>query len=208
MGPVPPVSTPAGRRERNKRDKLERITAAARQLFAEHGVDEVTTQQIATEADVGAGTLFSYASSKAELLLLVQNANYRDSLERGLADSAAIPEPLEAVMAIVAPIVECNRVQVVNGRRYLQEIVFGDQAQPHHADALAIIADTEAGIARAIARGGQVTQPHAQALAHAILAVMFISMASTANRDAPVGDIVAEIREQSEELLRHQSRSG
>ena len=38
---------PLGRRERNKQAKLERITAAARELFAEHGVDEVTTQQIA-----------------------------------------------------------------------------------------------------------------------------------------------------------------
>ena len=35
-----------GRRERNKQEKLERITAAARELFAEYGVDEVTTQQL------------------------------------------------------------------------------------------------------------------------------------------------------------------
>jgi len=63
-----------GRRERNKQEKLERITAAARELFAEHGVDDVTTQQIADRADVGSGTLFLYAKTKAELLLLVQNS--------------------------------------------------------------------------------------------------------------------------------------
>jgi AcrR family transcriptional regulator len=35
---------PLGRRERNKLDKLARITAAAGELFAERGVDDVTTQ--------------------------------------------------------------------------------------------------------------------------------------------------------------------
>lgn len=38
---------PMGRRERAKQDKRERITSAARDLFAEHGVGGVTTQQVA-----------------------------------------------------------------------------------------------------------------------------------------------------------------
>ena len=38
------ASQPVGRRERNKQAKLERIMTAASELFAEHGVDEVTTQ--------------------------------------------------------------------------------------------------------------------------------------------------------------------
>src|SRR5689334_1066861 len=103
---------PIGRRERNKQDKLERIVAAASELFAERGVDEVTTQQIADMADIGTGTLFLYAKTKGELLLLVQNAKYAQSLERGRADAEAIPGVLDAVLAIVQPIVECNRVQI------------------------------------------------------------------------------------------------
>ena len=79
-----------GRRERNKQVKLERIIAAASELFAAHGVDEVTTGQIADAADVGAGTLFLYAKTKGELLLLVQNAHYRQSLERAWAEALAI----------------------------------------------------------------------------------------------------------------------
>ena len=39
-------------RERAKEDKRERIMAAARELFAEHGVSGVTTQQVADRADV------------------------------------------------------------------------------------------------------------------------------------------------------------
>ena len=86
---------PVGRRERNKQNKLERITAAARELFAEHGVDEVTTQQIADKADIGAGTLFLYAKTKGELLLLVQNTHYAEALERGRAAADGVPDAPE-----------------------------------------------------------------------------------------------------------------
>src|SRR5580704_15221560 len=113
---MPVTTTPAGRRERNKQEKLDRITAAASELFAVHGVDEVTTQQVADKADIGTGTLFLYAKTKGELLLLVQNAHYAEALERGRADAEAIPGVLDAVMAIVRPIVECNRAQIDNGR--------------------------------------------------------------------------------------------
>ena len=74
---------PVGRRERNKQQKLERITAAASELFAEHGIEDVTTQQIADKADIGTGTLFLYAKTKGELLLLVQNAHYAEALAAG-----------------------------------------------------------------------------------------------------------------------------
>ncbi|WP_344387355.1 helix-turn-helix domain-containing protein, partial [Streptomyces aureus] len=80
---MPRASQPAGRRERNKQLKLDRITAAARELFAERGVDEVTTQEIADKADIGTGTLFLYAKTKGELLLLVQNSLYTEALEQG-----------------------------------------------------------------------------------------------------------------------------
>ena len=60
-------------RERNKLDKLRRIKAAARELFLEQGYDNATTREIARRADVGLGTLFSYASDKRDLLFLIYN---------------------------------------------------------------------------------------------------------------------------------------
>ncbi len=133
---MPLATPPVGRRERNKQVKLERITAAARELFTEHGVDDVTTQQIAEKADIGTGTLFLYAKTKGELLLLVQNSGYADALEEGKAAAESIPDALDAVMAIIRPVVECNRIQIDNGRTYLRELVFGDPEEPHHRDAL------------------------------------------------------------------------
>src|SRR5947199_9613102 len=97
------ASQPVGRRERNKQDKLDRITAAARELFAEHGVDEVTTQQIADKADIGTGTLFLYAKTKGDLLLLAQNATYADALDKGKAAAETAADTRNAIMAIVRP---------------------------------------------------------------------------------------------------------
>jgi AcrR family transcriptional regulator len=196
------VTAPVGRRERNKQVKLERITAAARELFAEHGVDEVTTQQIAEKADIGTGTLFLYAKTKGELLLLVQNSGYVDALEEGRAAAQGIPDALDAVMAIIRPIVECNRVQVDNGRTYLRELVFGDPEEPHHRDALALTIQTEEAIAAVLRRDDRVGSDDAATLARVVSATMFIGMASPATVASTVDDILQEIRDQVRVLLR------
>ena len=192
------ATPPVGRRERNKQAKLERITAAARELFAEHGVDDVTTQQIAEKADIGAGTLFLYAKTKGELLLLVQNSGYVDALEEGTAAAESTPD---AIMAIIRPIVECNRVQVDNGRTYLRELVFGDPEEPHHRDALALTIQTEEAIAGVLGRDDRIDPSDAATLARVVSAIMFISMASPANIARAVEEILQEIRDQVRLLL-------
>jgi AcrR family transcriptional regulator len=198
---MPLASQTVGRRERNKQQKLERITAAARELFETRGVDEVTTQEIADKADIGAGTLFLYAKTKAELLLLVQNAGYADALAEGRSASENIPDLLDAVMAIVRPVVVCNRKQVDNGRTYLREIVFGDPQEPHHRDALALTVQTEEAIADVLGRDGRINPGDAATLAHIVSAIMFVSMAATINIANPVDDVVQEIRDQIRVLL-------
>ncbi|WP_433917926.1 TetR/AcrR family transcriptional regulator [Streptomyces canus] len=190
-----------GRRERNKQDKLDRIVAAASELFAQHGVDEVTTQQIADKADIGTGTLFLYAKTKGELLLLVQNAKYAVALEQGLADAETVPGVLDAVLAIVRPIVVCNRIQIDNGRTYLREMVFGDPEEPRHGAALAIVAQAEEAIAAVLRRDERVTAGDAATLAHIVSAVMFLSLATSVNIALSVEELVQDIRGQIEVLL-------
>ncbi|MGW6442280.1 TetR/AcrR family transcriptional regulator [Lentzea sp. NPDC055074] len=192
---------PVGRRERNKQEKLDRIVDAASELFAEHGVDEVTTQQIADKADIGTGTLFLYAKTKGELLLLVQNAKYAEALAQGRADAETVPGVLDAVMAIVRPIVECNRTQIDNGRTYLREMVFGDPEEPQHSAALAIIVQTEEAVAAVLRRDERVAEGDAARLAHIVSAVMFLSMAASVNIALSVEEIVQDIREQVDALL-------
>lgn len=195
------ASKSLGRRERNKLEKLDRITAAASELFSEHGVDEVTTQQIADKADIGTGTLFLYAKTKGELLLLVQNSSYADALERGRAAASKTPDVLDAVMAIVRPVVECNRTQIDNGRTYLREMIFGDPEEPHHRDALALTAETEEAVVAILRRDESVTEPEAAARAHILSAIMFVSMAASVNIGSTVDDLLQDIRRQAAVLL-------
>ncbi|WP_041451124.1 TetR/AcrR family transcriptional regulator [Hoyosella subflava] len=195
------ASQPLGRRERNKQAKLERITAAASELFAQHGVDEVTTQQIADAADIGTGTLFLYAKTKGELLLLVQNTHYTAALERGQAAAVDATTALDGVMVLVEQITQCNRVQVDNGRTYLREIVFGDPSEPHHAEALSIVGRTEEVVAGILADKAHLSAVEASTLAGVVVAIMFLVLAASVNAELSIPELLASIRAQVAAIL-------
>ncbi|WP_423067862.1 TetR/AcrR family transcriptional regulator [Devosia sp. CN2-171] len=200
---MPLAAQPLGRRERNKQVKLERIIAAAGELFDTYGVDAVTTQQIADKADIGTGTLFLYAKSKSELFLLVQNSGYVAALEQGMAAAENIPGVIEALMAIIRPVVECNRSHVENGRTYLRELVFGDPEEPHHRDALALTIETEAALTAVLCRDERIKPDEAGTLAQIASAIMFISMAATINATRTVDDVIEEIAGRLRVMLPH-----
>jgi AcrR family transcriptional regulator len=196
---MPRASQATGRRERNKQQKLERIIAAAGELFAERGVDDVTTQEIAEKADIGTGTLFLYAKNKGELLLLVQNSHYAQALEQGRLDAASVAD---AVMAVVRPIVECNRAQVENGRSYLREMAFGDPSEPHHAQALAIVMQTEAALSALVAERSQLNDADAATFARLVSAAMFLTLAVSVNTTLTIDEVVSAVDEQVRFLTR------
>jgi hypothetical protein len=104
-------------------------------------------------------------------------------------------------MAIVRPVVECNRKQVDNGRTYLREIVFGDPEEPHHRDAIMLTVQTEHAIADVLRRDERIGSAEAATLAHIVSAIMFVAMAATINIANPVDDVVREIRDQVRVLI-------
>lgn len=195
------VTEPSGRRERNKKAKLERIVTATSELFSAHGVDDVTTQQIAEAAGIGTGTLFLYAKNKGELLLLVQNTHYSVAVERGCAAANNESTALEAVVALLAPVVACNRVHVGNGRVYLREMAFGDPAEPHHSEALSIAQQTENAVAGLLAQHLSLDEEGSSMLAKAISAILFLTMASHEYVNCTVEQVVGAIRSQVAAIL-------
>lgn len=58
-------------REQGKEDRRQRIWQAARALFRQQGFAATTTREIAAQAGVAVGTLFSYAKSKEDLLIQI-----------------------------------------------------------------------------------------------------------------------------------------
>jgi AcrR family transcriptional regulator len=200
---------PTGRRERAKKEKIERIMTAARELFAEHGVSEVTTQQIAERADVAIGTLYLYASTKAELLIMVQNDKFADAIDEGLAAAnaalgQALPEP---VVALIRPVVACIREQTENGRTYLHELVFGDPDEPYRRAGLALSARLEDAVTGLLTRGESIDAADAATLARVVTAIIHISTTATVYLHRSDEAVLADIRDQIDAALTARHRA-
>lgn len=56
------------RRQRKRQEKLDHIARSAHRLFEKHGYDTVTMEQIAADADVAKGTLYSHFPVKEAVL--------------------------------------------------------------------------------------------------------------------------------------------
>jgi AcrR family transcriptional regulator len=63
-----PVAVPLGRRQRRRAETRDRIFRAALGLFAEHGFQATTVEDITEAADVGKGTFFNYFRNKEDVL--------------------------------------------------------------------------------------------------------------------------------------------
>ncbi|UZX03225.1 TetR/AcrR family transcriptional regulator [Arthrobacter sp. CDRTa11] len=194
-------ASPLGRRERSKQDKKERIRAAAGELFALHDVGTVTTQQIADRADIAIGTLYLYAATKAELLIMVQNQKFATAIDDGLSAAAAVKGRLDAVLALLHPVVICVLEHVENGRFYLNELVSGDPTEPYRREGLTLAARLEDGLRALLGRDGRIRAGDARMLARVITAVLHLSITGTVNRDRAVDDVMADIQGQIRAVL-------
>ena len=149
------VLIPSGRRARNKRDKQLRIFEAASALFTGQGYSSVTTQLVADRADVGTGTLFRYASSKAELLMMVMNEQMRLSTRQGVQAASVAGSPDDAIMALLEPQIHLSLAYPENTAVYQREILFGTEQGRYRTEALARISELEDAIGDILARFAQ-----------------------------------------------------
>jgi AcrR family transcriptional regulator len=81
------------RRERKQRATREGLLAAALRLFAEHGYEHTSVDDIADRADVSRATVFNYFPRKEEFLLAWarrRRAVIADLLDREQADSVDV----------------------------------------------------------------------------------------------------------------------
>jgi AcrR family transcriptional regulator len=92
-----------GLRERNKLRRREQITDAALRLFAEHGFDGATIDEIAAAADVSRRTFFRYFARKEDVILDWKRRS-ADELREALASRPASESPLDAVHGALATV--------------------------------------------------------------------------------------------------------
>lgn len=197
---------PAGRRERGKQDKRDRIFAAAQVLFAERGFEGVTTQQVSDRADVAAGTLFRYAATKAELFLMVYNEQLREAIAAGAAAAEHADGPVAAVCALVEPVLAGAR-DSRSAAVYQRELLFGPPDEQFRAEGLALVADLERRTADRLtaatapdARGPQTAQAAARA-ARTVFAILNLLLVQPQTGVHPEMDAVGELRAQVAQVV-------
>lgn len=198
------LSSRGGRRMRNMQDKRDRIFDAAATLFAEHGYEAVTTQQISERADIAAGTLFRYASSKGDLLLMVYNRQFRAAVDTGRQASLFCTDPADAVFAMTAPIVRAAGEDPENTVLYQRELLFGPPSVGYRADGLALVVELEEAIAERLstaiapsAADRAIVKVAAMRAARSVFAVLHLLVAqpATGAHDGadPVGELKAQV---------------
>jgi AcrR family transcriptional regulator len=113
-----------GRAERNKREKRNRIVAAARELFRTRGFDQTTTSEIAELADVGKGTLFFHAKSKEELLVMVFQEEMGRTIDRAFATVPKNAAFIDQAMHIFDAMIRQNQRELELARIFVKELAF------------------------------------------------------------------------------------
>jgi len=141
-----PDKRPLGRRERNKQEKRARIVGAARRLFGEKGFQETTTQEIAEAADIGIGTLFLYARSKEDLLVMVFRDEMIETAHAAFARLRPGEPLLDQLLRVFQSMMDYHGRDIALARILLKEIMF-QATQDRMADITGLLDIIYAGLA-------------------------------------------------------------
>ncbi len=169
-----PAARDENRTERKKREKLDRITRTTRRLFERKGFDATTMREIATKADIGHGTLFLYARSKEDLLVML----FRDEVGRAVDEAIATVPPrrplLDQILHVLGAIVTHHERNVALARVFVKELPFVDDTRHGVAAFMAnLFAHMTELIARAQAGGELTPEPPPALLARNLFALFF-----------------------------------
>lgn len=115
---------PGGLRERNKAEKLSRIRAAARSLFAKRGFEATTAREICEKAGIGTGTLFLYVKDKRELLFLTFEEDARRIFAEGAAAASHERDVVQQLMALFGRFIAYYARDPSHSKALLQELFF------------------------------------------------------------------------------------
>ncbi|WP_291636596.1 TetR/AcrR family transcriptional regulator [Clostridium sp.] len=118
----------AGLREKQKKQREDRIIDASLKLFTTKGFNETTMEEIAEKAEVGVGTLYNYMKSKGDLLLLIftqKTENIYIKAEKILENPTE--NLIETLMNLLKIYLEGILSLPKNLSRYFLSVVFSQQ---------------------------------------------------------------------------------
>ncbi|WP_344978438.1 TetR/AcrR family transcriptional regulator [Streptosporangium fragile] len=143
-GAAPPV---VGRRERKKQATRAALREAALRLSLRHGVENVTVEQIADEADIALRTFFNYFSSKEEAVVATLSA----AAQELIAQFRARPRTETVLQAFREAVLIVMNQDDAASRNYIQALQLIRSAPTLVPRQLAVLAAQEKALADAIA---------------------------------------------------------
>lgn len=170
---------PTGRRERNKQEKLHRIVEVAKELFGTKGFAETTTQEIAERADIGTGTLFLYAKSKEDLLIMVFRDEMIETSLGAFKKSPANSSLVDQLMQVFGMMVDYHNRDIELAKALLKEITI--LTTPARRDDIRMLMRViYGGIGDLVAAGQKAGKLHANAdrllAAESLFAIYYLSL--------------------------------
>ncbi|NMO91420.1 TetR/AcrR family transcriptional regulator [Actinomycetospora sp. TBRC 11914] len=116
-----------------------RVLAAAREVFAEQGV-EASTEEIARRAGVGAGTVFRHFPTKRDLVEHALVAHFDDLAESARA-AAGGDDPVAALGGLVTEMAEQAPTKLAMAGHLLDDGGFGEVVGEASARVRAVVAE-------------------------------------------------------------------
>jgi len=129
------ADAPLSRTERKKREKLGAIKRAARELFARRGFKATRTRDIAERADIGAGTLFLYTSSKEELLVEIFLEELGSTLDAAFASMPGYAPLLDQLLHVFNAAIRYHEPDPELARVFVKELTFVERRLKERTDA-------------------------------------------------------------------------
>jgi AcrR family transcriptional regulator len=122
------VAEALSRREQNKSEKRGRIISAARALFTHKGFDATTSQEIADAAGVAAGTVFTYAKTKEDLLILVFHDEMLEVVARAYELARRRKDLLDQTIVFFDTLVDYHERDVPLARALMRQLGYVSSA--------------------------------------------------------------------------------
>jgi len=174
-----------GLREQKKRQTRQQIADVAATLFATHGFENITVQDVARAAEVSEQTVYNYFPTKEHLVF-----DRAEELEAALVEQVRSRPPGTAVLDVI----RARATALLDGMAALPPEATGAGGMPH-------LVATSAGLRRwahdlfahnaevladvlAAEEGRPPGDPQSRALAHALLAPLHVAILDVGRRTA------------------------
>ena len=128
-----------GLRERKKVAKRARIIESAWGLFREKGFGAATMREVAERADVGVGTVFVYAKSKSDLLVLVYWEAIRDTVRKAFTSLPRGGTLAEELTHVFSRLFDMYARDPELSRAYIREVLFTPGPARQEMDELTLL---------------------------------------------------------------------